>query len=384
MSAPTLLDADERLALLDAVRDFAATRLAPNANSWDAEYTFPRDVLRSAGDLGLGGIYASERHGGAALSRRDAVAVFEQLAYGDTAIAAYISIHNMVVWMIDTFGSDELRAEWVPPLVAMESLGSYCLSEPEAGSDAGGLVTRAERSGDDYVINGVKQFISGAGEAAAYVVMARTGAAGNGGISAVLVPADARGLSFGPNEKKMGWHAQPTRQVVFGDVRVPAGNLLSAEGDGFTIAMRALNGGRLNIGACSVGGAQWALSRALTYVAEREAFGKPLSANQSIVFTLADMETQLQAARALLERAATKLDDGADDLVAACAMAKRFSTDVAFDVANAALQLHGGYGYLHDFGIERVVRDLRVHQIVEGTNEVMRLVVGRHLLGGRR
>ncbi|MDR5701620.1 acyl-CoA dehydrogenase family protein [Agromyces aerolatus] len=377
---------EERLAIVEAVRDFASTVLAPNAAEWDASKHFPVDALAQAGELGLGGIYVQEDVGGSGLSRGDAVAIFEELAKGDTTIAAYISIHNMVAWMIDTFGNDVQRHTWVPGMVAMTDLGSYCLTEPGAGSDAAAITTSAVRDGDDYVINGVKQFISGAGSSAVYVVMARTGGPGSGsrGISAIVVPAGTPGLSFGPNEHKMGWNAQPTRQVIFDNVRVPVGNRLGAEGDGFGIAMKGLNGGRVNMGACSLGGAQWALERALQYVQERHAFGQPLAANQSIVFTLADMETELQAARALLQRAAEKMDENAPDVAPACALAKRYATDAAFGAANAALQLHGGYGYLHEYGIERVVRDLRVHQILEGTNEIMKLIVGRDLLASAR
>ncbi|HEX5859911.1 MAG TPA: acyl-CoA dehydrogenase family protein [Microbacterium sp.] len=375
---------DERAALVEAVRDFSDAALAPNAARWDAEKHFPVDTLREAGEIGLGGIYVGEDVGGSGLSRLDAVAIFEELAKGDVTIAAYISIHNMVAWMIDAYGDLEQRRRWLPRLVTMEDLGSYCLTEPGAGSDAGAIATSAVRDGDDYVLNGTKQFISGAGTSAVYVVMARTGEPGPKGISAIVVPGDAPGLSFGPNEKKMGWNAQPTRQVIFEDVRVPVANRLGAEGDGFGVAMKGLNGGRVNIAACSLGGAQWALDKAVKYVQEREAFGAPLSANQSIVFTLADMETELQAARALLERAAGKMDEGAADVAVACAMAKRFATDAAFGVANSALQLHGGYGYLQEYGIERVVRDLRVHQILEGANEIMKLVVGRGLLAASR
>jgi alkylation response protein AidB-like acyl-CoA dehydrogenase len=371
---------EDRIAIVEAVRDFATTALAPNAAHWDAEKHFPVDTLRAAGELGLGGIYVREDVGGSGLTRRDAVAIFEELAKGDTTIAAYISIHNMVTWMIDTYGDDDQRAKWVPGLAAMRDLGSYCLTEPGAGSDAAAITTSATRDGDEYVINGVKQFISGAGSSAFYVVMARTGAPGARGISAIVAPDGTSGLSFGANELKMGWNAQPTRQVIFDDVRVPVGNRLGAEGDGFSIAMTGLNGGRVNMGACSLGGAQWALDRAVHYVQEREAFGQPLASNQSIVFTLADMETELQAARALLERAADKMDDQAPDVAAACALAKRFATDVSFHAANSALQLHGGYGYLQEYGLERVVRDLRVHQILEGTNEIMKLIVGRDLL----
>ncbi len=371
---------EERDALIEAVREFAEAELAPNAARWDAEKHFPIDTLRRAGDLGLGGVYVREEFGGSGLSRLDAVAIFEELAKGDTTIAAYISIHNMVAWMIDTFGDAAQRERWVPGLAAMTALGSYCLTEPGAGSDAAAITTSARRDGDDYVLNGVKQFVSGAGSSAVYVVMARTGEPGAKGISAIVVPDGIPGLSFGRNEQKMGWNAQPTRQVIFDGVRVPVSNRLGAESAGFGIALKGLDGGRLNIAACSLGGAQWAFERALRYAHERETFGAPLAANQSIMFTLADMETELQAARALLERAATKLDEGAPDVVTACAMAKRFATDAAFNVANTALQLHGGYGYLHEYGIERVVRDLRVHQILEGTNEIMRLIVGRNLV----
>lgn len=370
---------EERAALVEAVRDFANAELAPFAAERDAGKIFPVEALAAAGELGLGGIYVGDEYG-SGLSRLDAVAIFEELAKGDTAVAAYISIHNMTAWMIDTFGSAEQRARWLPGMTSMRDLGAYCLTEPGAGSDAAAITTSARREGDEYVINGTKQFISGAGAAAVYVVMVRTGGPGASGISTVVVEKDAPGLSFGPNEHKMGWNAQPTRQVIFEDVRVPVGNRLSEEGDGFRIAMKGLNGGRVNIGACSVGGAQWALERATAYVQERHAFGAPLAANQSIVFALADIETDLQAARALLERAATKMDSNASDTAVACALAKRFATDAAFDAANKALQLHGGYGYLHEYGIERVVRDLRVHQILEGTNEIMRTIIGRGLL----
>ena len=371
----------DQVALVDAVRDFATNELAPHAAEWDETHYFPIEVLREAGRLGLGGIYAGEKYGGSGLSRSDAVRIFEELATGDTTIAAYISIHNMVVWMIDRFGDDRQRAQWLPSLTTMEALGSYCLTEPGMGSDAAALRTRAERVGEQYVLNGVKQFTSGAGAAAVYVVMARTAETGSHGISAILVPADAPGLSFGPLEKKMGWHAQPTRQVIFDEVHVPVTNRLGSEGDGFGIAMGALNGGRLNIGACSLGGGQFALDKAVAYLKTREAFGSPLIEKEALLFQLADMRMQLEAARTLLWRAADALDRGADDAVPLCAMAKRMATDAGFDVANASLQLHGGYGYLTEYGIERVVRDLRVHQILEGTNEIMRLIVGRDLAG---
>ncbi|GAA3639618.1 isobutyryl-CoA dehydrogenase [Microbacterium awajiense] len=373
---------DEREAILDAVRDFAASELEPHALEWDERSHFPLDVLRAAGELGLGGIYVREDVGGTGLARSDAAAIFEQLAHGDPTIASYITIHNMVAWMIDTYGDDEQRQTWLPRMVTMEALGSYCLTEPGAGSDAAAIATSAIRDGDEFVLTGVKQFISGAGSSAIYIVMARTGEPGARGISAFLVPDGAEGLTFGPNEKKMGWKAQPTRQVILDEVRVPASAMLGTEGQGFKIAMSALDGGRINIAACSLGGAQWALDRAVRYVHERFTFGEPLADKQSVVFTLADMATELAAARALLREAAAALDAKAPDASMACAMAKRFATDAGFTVANKALQLHGGYGYLQDYGIEKVVRDLRVHQILEGTNEIMRVIVGRKLLEG--
>lgn len=372
--------AEEREAIIGAVREFAETELAPYAAERDEKHLFPRESLNRAGELGLGGIYVDEEFGGTGLSRADTVAIFEELAKGDPAVAAYISIHNMVVWMIDTYGDDAQRGEWLPKLTAMSDFGGYCLTEPGAGSDAANIATSAVRDGDDYVLTGMKQFISGAGEAAVYVVMARTGEPGARGISAFLVPGDAEGLSFGALEKKMGWHAQPTRQVIFDGVRVPVSSRLGDEGRGFAIAMSALNGGRLNIAACSLGGAEWALDRAVQYVHERVAFGEPLAEKQSILFTIADMRTELHAARLMVRDGARAVDEHAPDATMRCAMAKRFATDAGFDVANRALQLHGGYGYLQDYGIEKVVRDLRVHQILEGTNEIMRLIVGREML----
>ncbi|WP_447943695.1 acyl-CoA dehydrogenase family protein [Microbacterium aurum] len=378
---PAALTDEERAAIIDAVREFAQSRLAPNALDWDRRKHFPRDALAAAGELGLGGISVRDDVGGAGLRREDAAAIFEALAMGDPTIAAYISIHNMVAWMIDTFGTDDQRRRWLPNLVAMTELGSYCLTEPGAGSDAAAITTSAIPDGDEYVLTGVKQFISGAGAAAVYVVMARTGAPGAKGITAFLVPADAAGLSFGPNEHKMGWNAQPTRQVILDEVRVPASAVLGEVGGGFRIAMKGLNGGRVNIAACSIGGAQWALDRAVRYVHERFTFGEALAERQTVVFALADMATQLQAARALVQGAARAIDEGAPDVAVQCAMAKRFATDAGFEVANQALQLHGGYGYLQEYGIEKVVRDLRVHQILEGTNEIMRVVIGRGVLG---
>ncbi|GAA2977177.1 alkylation response protein AidB-like acyl-CoA dehydrogenase [Microbacterium terrae] len=380
------ITAEERAAILEAVREFAQTELQPHALEWDEHKHFPRETIHRAGELGLGGIYVREDVGGVALDRADAVQIFEALAQGDPAIAAFITIHNMVAWMIDTYGTEPQRRAWLPQLTAMAGFGSYCLTEPGAGSDAAAITTTAIRDGDEFVLTGVKQFISGGGEASVYVVMARTGEPGARGITAFLVPDGTTGLSFGANEKKMGWNAQPTRQVILDEVRVPRANMLGAEGQGFKIAMSALDGGRLNIAACSLGGAQWALDRAVKYVKERFTFGEALAEKQSVVFTLADMATELQAARALVRDAALAVDAknaGADvaDVSMQCAMAKRFATDAGFRVANEALQLHGGYGYLQEYGIEKVVRDLRVHQILEGTNEIMRMIIGREVLG---
>jgi alkylation response protein AidB-like acyl-CoA dehydrogenase len=376
---------DELAAIIEAVGDFARTEIAPHALDWDERKHFPRDVLNRAGELGLGGIYVREDVGGSALTRSDAVVVVEEVAKADPSIAAFITIHNMVAWMIDTYGTEGQRHEWLPRLTSMSDFGSYCLTEPGAGSDAAAITTSAIRvSDDEFVLTGVKQFISGAGEASVYIVMARTGEPGARGISAFLVPADASGLSFGANEKKMGWNAQPTRQVILDEVRVPASALLGSIGEGFRIAMSALNGGRINIAACSLGGAQEALRRATRYVQERFTFGEPLAEKQAVVFALADMATELRAARALVRDAARAIDEGAPDAAMQCAMAKRFATDACFRIANEALQLHGGYGYLHEYGIEKIVRDLRVHQILEGTNEIMRVIIGRELLRDMR
>ncbi|MFC9892153.1 acyl-CoA dehydrogenase family protein [Nocardia sp. NPDC127579] len=374
------LDDDEK-AIRDTARGFADEFLAPNALEWDEQKHFPVDVLRKAGPLGLGGIYAGEDVGGSGLRRLDAVRIFEQLATGCPAIAAYISIHNMATWMIDSYGDEQQRHRWLPELTSMNLLAGYALTEPGVGSDAAALSTRAVRDGEDYILNGAKQFISGAGANDVYVMMVRTGEQGARGISALVVPADTPGLSVGPNEKKMGWNAQPTRQVILEDARVPVANRLGAEGDGFRIAMNGLNGGRLNIAACSVGGAQAALDKTVPYLAQRNAFGQALLKNQALQFQLADMRTELEAARTLLWRAAAALDRDAPDKVELCAMAKRFATDAGFEVANKALQLHGGYGYLAEYGLEKIVRDLRVHQILEGTNEIMRVVVARSVVG---
>lgn len=371
---------DEQLAIARTARDFAWEHLAPHATSWDQEKHFPVDTLRKAAQLGMGGINVRDDVGGSALSRLDGLLIFEALAGGCPSVAAYISIHNMVAWMIDTYGAAPQRDRFLPNLCSMQHLASYCLTEPEAGSDAAALRTSAVRDGAEYVLTGVKQFISGAGASDVYLVMARTGAAGPGGISALLVERDSPGLSFGPNERKMGWNAQPTRQVVLDNVRVPVGNLLGREGQGFRIAMTGLNGGRLNIGACSLGGAGTALDRTVAHLRDRVAFGRPLVESQALQFQLADMATELETARTLLWRAAAALDRDDPDAVRLCAMAKRVATDAGFAVANRALQLHGGYGYLADYGIEKIVRDLRVHQILEGTNEIMRVIVARGLL----
>ncbi|WAC58011.1 acyl-CoA dehydrogenase family protein [Gordonia sp. SL306] len=373
------LDADERV-IVETAAGFAAKRLAPFALEWDENHHFPVDELREAAELGMGAIYCSEDVGGSGLRRLDGVRIFEQLASADPAVAAFLSIHNMCAWMVDHYGTDDQRAHWVPRLASMEAVASYCLTEPGAGSDAAALSTRAVRSGDDYVLTGVKQFISGAGTSDVYVLMARTGDSGARGISTFLVEKDAPGLSFGAQERKMGWHAQPTAQVILDEVRVPAANLLGGEeGIGFGIAMNGLNGGRLNIAASSLGGAQAAFDRAATYVASRKAFGGALIDEPTIRFTLADMATSLQASRLMLWQAAAALDAGAPDKVEQCAMAKRFVTDSCFTVADQALQLHGGYGYLTEYGLEKIVRDLRVHRILEGTNEIMRVVVGRSI-----
>jgi len=372
---------DDQIAIRDMARDFAAERLAPKAVEWDQEKHFPVDVLREAAALGMGGVYVRDDVGGSGLSRLDAALIFEALASGCPSIAAYISIHNMSSWMIDAYGSDEQRRQWLPKLCTMELLASYCLTEPGSGSDAAALRTRAVRDGDVYVLNGQKQFISGAGAGDIYVVMVRTGGEGPSGISTLVVPGDTPGLSLGANERKMGWNAQPTRAVIFENARVPVANRLGEEGIGFKIAMAGLDGGRLNIAACSVGGAQAALDKALAYMGERHAFGRRLDEFQALQFRLADMATELEVARTFLWRAAAALDRKDVDATTLCAMAKRFATDVGFEVANQALQLHGGYGYLSEYGIEKIVRDLRVHQILEGTNEIMRLIVARSLLG---
>ncbi|CAG0950227.1 MAG: acyl-CoA dehydrogenase [Rhizobiaceae bacterium] len=377
------LNEDQR-AVQAMAEAFAADRVAPNALEWDRKRHFPADVIRETGPLGLGGIYVRDDVGGSGLGRLDAVLIFEALSRACPAFSSFISIHNMAAWMIDMFGSDEQRQRFLPKLTSMEWLASYALTEPGSGSDAAALKTRAVRSGgngSDYVLNGAKQFISGAGDSDVYVTMVRTGEDGPKGISTLVIPKDAPGLSFGAVENKMGWHMQSTRQVIFEDCKVPAENLLSGEGAGFRIAMAGLDGGRLNIAACSLGGAQSALDKALAYAGERSAFGQKINQFQALQFKLADMETELQAARMLLYTAAAKLDRKAHDASKWSAMAKRFVTDTGSAVANDALQVFGGYGYLHDYGVEKLVRDLRVHQILEGTNEIMRVIVARHLIG---
>ena len=371
---------EQQAAIYDMALEFGRRKLAPHALDWDEKKFFPIDVMRDAATLGMGGICIGDDVGGSSLGRVDAVLIFEALSISDPSIAAFISIHNMVAWMIDRFGDDAQRRTYLPELCSMAKLGSYCLTEADAGSDAAALTTTSKRQGDDYTIHGAKQFISGAGSSDIYIVMARTGEPGPDGISAFILNKEMLGISFGANERKMGWNAQPTRAVIFDGVRVPASHRLGIEGEGFKIAMAGLDGGRLNIGACSIGGAQGALDKAVAYMKERRAFGKALADFQALQFRLADMETELSAARLLLHAAAAAYDRGDPSITAQCAMAKRLATDAGFNVANAALQLHGGYGYLSETGIEKIVRDLRVHQILEGTNEIMRLIISRALL----
>lgn len=373
------LDDDERV-IAETAAAFAEKRLAPNALAWDADEHFPTDILREAAELGMAAIYCNDDVGGSGLRRLDGVRIFEQLATADPTIAAFLSIHNMCAWMVDSFGTPEQRKTWLPKLASMEAIASYCLTEPGAGSDAAALRTKAVRDGDHYVLDGVKQFISGAGVSDVYVVMARTGADGPRGISAFIVEKDTPGMSFGANEEKMGWHAQPTAQVILEGVRVPAEAMLGGsdgEGTGFSIAMNGLNGGRINIAACSLGGAQAAYDKALGYLASREAFGGALIDEPTIRFALADMATSLETSRNMLWRAATALDTNNPRKVELCAMAKLHVTEACYTVADQALQLHGGYGYLREYGLEKIVRDLRVHRILEGTNEIMRVVIGR-------
>ncbi len=371
---------DDQRAIQDAARQFAEAELAPHSAEWDETKHFPVDVMKHAAEMGFCGIYTGEEHGGMALGRVEAALIFEELSRGDVSTAAFISIHNMATWMIDKFGSDDLRGRYVPRLVSMELIASYCLTEPGSGSDAAGLRTTAKRDGDEWVLNGSKAFISGAGTSDVYVVMARTGADGPKGISTFVVGKDAPGLSFGAQEKKMGWNSQPTAIVAFDDCRIPAANLLGKEGDGFRYAMMGLDGGRLNIAACSLGGARLALETTQAYVTTRKQFGKPLSDFQNTQFKLADMATQLEACRLMVLRGAWAIDTNHPEKTKWCAMAKRMTTDACFQIADEALQLHGGYGYLKDYPLERIVRDLRVHRILEGTNEIMRVITAREML----
>jgi alkylation response protein AidB-like acyl-CoA dehydrogenase len=371
---------EDQLAFQETARDFARSEWLPHAPSWDRSEEFPIAALRAAASLGLAGIYVGEEIGGSGLKRLDAALIFEELAAACPSTAAYLSIHNMAAWMIDRFGTKEQRARFLPQLMSMAHFASYCLTEPGSGSDAAALQTSARRDGDDYVLNGTKAFISGGGSSDIYVAMVRTGDSGPKGISCLVVEKGAKGLAFGKKEEKLGWHSQPTAAVIFDDCRVPVANRIGKEGDGFSIAMMGLDGGRLNIGACSLGGARAAFEAARGYMLERRQFGQRLADFQALQFKLADMASELEAARLLLWRAAASLDKGDPQATLHCAMAKRIATDAGFHVTNEALQLHGGYGYLKDFPIERYLRDLRVHQILEGTNEIMRVIIARHLL----
>jgi alkylation response protein AidB-like acyl-CoA dehydrogenase len=370
---------EDQLAIQEAARQFAEAEFAPHAARWDEEKHFPVDVLRHCAQLGFGGIYVKEDVGGSGLTRLDAAIIFEALSRGDVSTSAFLSIHNMASWMIDRFGADELRHRFLPRMTTMELIGSYCLTEPGSGSDAASLRTKAEKDGDHYVLNGAKAFISGGGVSDIYVVMARSGGEGPKGISTFVVEKGTEGLSFGGQEKKLGWNSQPTAQVNFDNCRIPASNRVGAEGEGFRIAMMGLDGGRVNIAACSLGGASFAFDTAREYMTTRKQFGSPLKDFQALQFRLADMATELEAARLMVYRGALAIDANDPRKVQLCAMAKRFATDACFDVANQALQLHGGYGYLKDYPLERILRDLRVHQILEGTNEIMRVITAREL-----
>ncbi|MGB0854091.1 MAG: acyl-CoA dehydrogenase family protein [Pikeienuella sp.] len=374
---------EEQTAIFEMAYAFGQSEIAPHAQQWERDGTIPKDLWPKFGELGLGGIYVSDEYGGSGLTRLDATLVFEALAMACPAVGSFLSIHNMCAGMIDKFGSDEMKAEWLPRLCTMETVISYCLTEPGSGSDAAALRTKAARTNEGYALTGTKAFISGGGYSDAYVVMCRTGDDSPRGVSAMIIEDGAEGLSFGGLEDKMGWRAQPTAQVQFDDAKVPAANLIGEEGRGFAYAMAGLDGGRLNIAASALGGAQAALDATLTYMGERKAFGKTIDQFQGLQFRLADMETELSAARVFLRQAAWKLDNKAPDATKYCAMAKRFVTDVSFKVANDALQLHGGYGYLADYGVEKIVRDLRVHQILEGTNEIMRVIISRAMLAER-
>ena len=371
---------EDQIAIQDMARKFTADRITPFAAQWDEDHHYPVDVWKAAGELGFGAIYVSEESGGIGLGRIEAALIMEAMAYGCPATSAYISIHNMAAWMLDTFAGDELKARYLPDLVSMEKLASYCLTEPGSGSDAAALKTTARLDGDHYVLNGTKQFISGGGVNDVYLVMVRTGAEGPKGISCVVVEKDMPGLSFGAPEKKLGWNSSPTAQVIFDNVRVPVSNRVGAEGDGFKFAMAGLDGGRINIGACSLGGAQRCLDEAVQYVKDRSQFGQPIATFQNTQFQLADMATDLEAARALLYLAAAKVTSGAPDKTRFAAMAKKLASDSGSEIVDKALQMFGGYGYLKDYPIERFWRDLRVHRILEGTNEIMRMIIGRDLL----
>ena len=373
------LTADQQM-FADTAKQFSDSELLPYAAQWDLQHTFPKSVIAKAGELGFCGLYAPEDAGGLGLSRLDSAIVFEQLAMGCTTTTAMMTIHNMATWMIATWGSEHIKQSWCPDLVTGQKLASYCLTEPSAGSDAGSLRTSAKRDGDNYVINGTKMFISGAGETDVLVVMVRTGELGPKGVSAVVIPANSEGIIYGKAEEKMGWNAQPTRLVTFDNVIIPSNHLLAEEGQGFTLAMKGLDGGRINIATCSIGTAQQALNTAIGYMREREQFGKPIAAFQGLQFKLADMATELVAARQLVRLAAYKLDQDDPEKTAYCAMAKRFATDIGFQVCDAALQIHGGYGYIKEYPLERYFRDVRVHQILEGTNEIMRVIIARRLL----
>ena len=371
---------DDQRAIQEMARKFTADRITPNAGEWDEKHIFPRDVIKEAAELGFASIYVSEESGGIALGRLEAALIMEAMAYGCPSTSAFISIHNMASWMIDRFGSQAVKEKYLPSLVTMDRMASYCLTEPSSGSDAAALKTRAVRDGDHYVVSGSKQFISGGGENEVYVVMVRTGEEGPKGITCMVIEKDMPGVSFGANERKLGWHSQPTAQVMFDGVRVPVENIVGGEGEGFRIAMMGLDGGRLNIGACSLGGAQRCLDEAVAYTKDRQQFGQRIADFQNTQFMLADMATELEAARALLYLAAAKVTANAPDKTRFAAMAKRLATDTGSSVVDRALQLHGGYGYLMDYPIERFWRDLRVHSILEGTNQVMRMIVGRDLL----
>lgn len=371
---------DDQLAIQDMAQRFTADQITPFAGEWDEKHIFPVDTIKASAELGFGAIYVSEESGGIGLGRLEAALIMEAMAYGCPSTSAFISIHNMAAWMIDRFGSQSVKDKYLPDLVAMSKIASYCLTEPSSGSDASALKTTARLDGDHYVLNGTKQFISGAGSNEVYVAMVRTGEDGPKGITCMVIEKDMPGVSFGANEKKLGWHSQPTAQLILEDVRVPVENVVGGEGEGFRIAMMGLDGGRLNIGACSIGGAQRCLDEAITYTKDRTQFGKAVAEFQNTQFTLADMATDLEAARALLYLAAAKVTDNAPDKTRFSAMAKRLATDNGSAIVDRALQLHGGYGYLQDYPIERFWRDLRVHSILEGTNQIMRMVVGRDLL----